>query len=178
MPPMIKRRVLLRLLIGLFLLAIAFVFDRHGYTVLRTLTLYEHSGEIREGLTAAKFLGSGIGTLLVTVLVGCLDPKGWRRAACLAAIVVAASAAASVFKITCGRERPSHQDQVPGHERFAFRGPALGLHEGAVSPVKSSSSSARMRQRRQTLRIASWQRTSGGSPGAWPGVIWARSDRC
>jgi undecaprenyl-diphosphatase len=129
--------VLRRLVIGLALLAIAFAVDRHGYTVLRTLTLYEHWGEMREGLTAAKFLGSGLGTALILLSVGFLDPRGWRRAGVLALVVLTAAATGGIAKMLAGRERPSHLDQVPGQERIAFHGPSRGLREAPFQSFPS-----------------------------------------
>lgn len=121
------RTLLRRLLVGLFLVGLAFLVDRQAFTVLRTGLLYDHSGEVREGLTAAKFLGSGLGTFLVGIAVGLVDRRGFRRTAVLWMVVVVATAGGGVVKVVVGRERPSHLDQAVGQERMAFRGPRAGL---------------------------------------------------
>jgi len=132
-----RRALLWRLGIGLVLLALAFAVDRHGYSVLRTLTLYDQWGEMREGLTAAKFLGSGLGSALILLMVGLLDPLGWRRAGVLLVVMLTAAATGGVAKMLAGRERPSHLDQVPGQERLAFHGPARGLREAPFQSFPS-----------------------------------------
>ncbi len=116
-----------RALIGGFLLLLAFALDRSAYQVLRTLTLYEHWGEMREGLTTAKFLASGLGTAVIIGLVGFLDRLGRRRAGVLFLVVVTTTLSAGLLKMMIGRERPSHLDQVPGQERNAFLGPVQGM---------------------------------------------------
>jgi membrane-associated phospholipid phosphatase len=126
-----------RLLIALLLLALAFLLDRHAYELLRTATLYDHWGEMREGLTAAKFLGSGLGTALVVLAVGVIDPRGWRRALALLLVVLIAAGLAGVIKVLSGRERPSHLDQVPGQERLSFNGPARGLRQAPFQSFPS-----------------------------------------
>lgn len=132
-----RRTLIIRLLAGLTLLAFAFAVDRHGYAVLRMITLYESWGEMRECLTAAKFLGSGLGTALILIVVGTLDARGWRRAGVLLVIVIIAAATGGVAKMLIGRERPSHLDQVPGQERMAFHGPARGLREAPFQSFPS-----------------------------------------
>jgi undecaprenyl-diphosphatase len=126
-PVPLSRVLLRRLLVGLVLVALALLVDRQAFTVLRTGLLYDHSGEVREGLTAAKFLGSGLGTFLVGVVVGVLDRRRFRRAAVLWLVVAAATVGGGVVKVLVGRERPSHLDQPVGQERMVFRGPRAGL---------------------------------------------------
>jgi membrane-associated phospholipid phosphatase len=122
-------RLILRCAVWTLALGLAFLLDRQSFTTLRTLCLYDHWGELREGLTAAKFLASGLGTLVVGLAVGCLDGKrGWRRARLLWVVALAAGAAAGGLKVVSGRERPSHLDQPFGAERLAFCGPAEGLN--------------------------------------------------
>lgn len=123
----LSRVLLRRLLVGLVLVALALLVDRQAFAVLRTGLLYDHSGEVREGLTAAKFLGSGLGTFLVGVAVGVLDRRRFRRAAVLWLVVAAATVGGGVVKVLVGRERPSHLDQPVGQERMVFRGPRAGL---------------------------------------------------
>lgn len=117
----------IRLLVGLLLLAVAFAVDRQLYLPLRTLLLWEHWGEMQEALGTAKFLGSGLGTVVIGLIVGSLDPRGWRRVLVLWLMVACVGVAAGVIKVATGRERPSHLDQPPGRERLAFLGPARGL---------------------------------------------------
>ncbi len=123
----VARTIGRRALVGGFLLFLAFALDGSAYQVLRTLTRYEHWGEMREGLTTAKFLASGLGTAVILVLVGFLDRLRWRRAGVLCLVVLTSTLAAGLLKMTLGRERPSHLDQVPGQERNAFHGPAQGM---------------------------------------------------
>lgn len=129
--------VLPRILFGVVLLAVAFWLDRPAFHLFRAVTLYDHWGEMREGLTAAKFLASGLGIFVMGVVVWALDRGRWRRAAALWLIVLLASAAGSVLKVAVGRERPSRAGQVPGHERTVFHGPALGLHHASCQSFPS-----------------------------------------
>ncbi len=122
-----RTATLVRLAAGLALVGLAFAVDRQAFAAIRGGLLYDHSGEVREALTAAKFLSSGIGTVVVGLVVALLDRRGWRRAAVLWLAVTAASAAGAVVKAATGRERPSHLDQPVGQERMAFRGPRAGL---------------------------------------------------
>jgi membrane-associated phospholipid phosphatase len=78
-------------------------------------------------LTAAKFLGSGLGTVVVGLIIACLDPLRWRRAASLWLMVAVCGLGAGVVKIATGRERPSHLEQPAGRERLAFHGPRRGV---------------------------------------------------
>ena len=114
-----------RLLVGLVLVVLAFLVDRQAFAALRTVLFYDtdRSGELREALLAAKFLASGLGVFLVGLVVGTLDRRGWRRAGVLWLVVVVAAAFGGLLKVTVGRERPSHEDQVVGSERMVFRGP-------------------------------------------------------
>lgn len=121
------RLLLRRFLIGASLVALSFLVDRQAFTVIRSGLLYDHSGEVREGLTAAKFLVSGLGTLLVGVVVALVDRRGLRRTAVLWLVVASAAGAGAVVKGLTGRERPSHLDQLVGQERMVFRGPRAGL---------------------------------------------------
>jgi membrane-associated phospholipid phosphatase len=132
-----QKRWGLRLLVGLLLLVLAFVLDRYAYGVLRTVTLYDRWGEMREGLTTAKFLGSGLGTVLILLSVGLIDRHGWRRARVLLLVVLAASGLAAAIKVTSGRERPSHLDQKPGEERISFQGPGKGLRQAPFQSFPS-----------------------------------------
>ena len=136
-PVSVRRSLLLRAGVGVALLGLAFLVDRAAFSVLRTGVLYDHSGEIREGLTMAKFLGSGLGTLVVGLVVGLVDPQRWRRAAVLWMVVVAAGFSAAVLKTAAGRERPSHLDQPVGRERIAFHGPAVGLRRAPFQSFPS-----------------------------------------
>jgi len=129
----VRRTLLLRAGIGIAILGLAFLVDRSAFSVLRTGTLYDHSGEIREGLTMAKFLGSGLGT----AVVGLLDPRRWRRATVLWLVVVAAGFSAAVLKTAAGRERPSHLDQPVGQERMVFHGPAMGMRRAPFQSFPS-----------------------------------------
>jgi membrane-associated phospholipid phosphatase len=131
------KRIAVRLGVGAALTGLAFMVDRPAFVVLRTITLYDHWGEMREGLTAAKFLGSGLGTLVVGLVVWRLDCRGWRRALALWLIVLAAGAGGAVLKGLTGRERPSHLDQPVGGERIAFHGPARGLAEAPFQSFPS-----------------------------------------
>jgi membrane-associated phospholipid phosphatase len=126
-----------RLLLALLLLIIAFVLDRHAYGLLRAVTLYEHWGEMREGLTTAKFLGSGLGTVMILLSVALIDPRGWRRARVLLLVVLAASGLTAAIKVMSGRERPSHLDQKPGEERISFHGPGKGLRQAPFQSFPS-----------------------------------------
>jgi undecaprenyl-diphosphatase len=116
-------------------MAAAFVLDRSAFGLLRSLALYDNWGELREALTAAKFLGSGLGTALIVLAVGAID--GWRRARVLLVVVVVAGLAAGLLKVTAGRERPSHLDQPVGGERIAFRGPVLGFRQAPFQSFPS-----------------------------------------
>jgi len=131
------RRPVLRALLGLGLVGAAFLLDPHAYAVLRTVTRYDHWGEMREGLTAAKFLASGLGTMVVTVSIGFLDRRGWRRALAFLAVVGLASFSGVVLKGIVGRERPSHPGQVAGHERTVFHGPSEGLRNASCQSFPS-----------------------------------------
>ncbi len=117
-------------------LAAAFACDGTGYYhLLRAAIRYEHSGEVREGLMAAKFLASGLGTVVVAMVVAALDRRGWRRALVLGLAVASATAVGSGLKGLIGRERPSHLSQTPGRERvWAFHGPRLGMR---LAPFQS-----------------------------------------
>jgi membrane-associated phospholipid phosphatase len=116
---------------------LAIVVDRSAFEVIRAATLYDRWGELREGLTAAKFLGSGLGTALIVLIVGVVDPIGRRRVRVLLLVVVAAGASAGLLKIVSGRERPSHLDQPLGHERMRFAGPRRGLREAPYQSFPS-----------------------------------------
>jgi len=135
-------RVRWRLLAGLGLLALAFLLDPWAFTVLRKVTLFDHWGEMREGLTAAKFVGSGLGTALLAGVVALIDPRGWRRAMTLVLVVAVSGAAAAGLKAVTGRERPSHLDQTVGEERRAFLGPSRGLRESPFQSFPSGHTTA------------------------------------
>ncbi len=135
--PARRSTFLSRLLVGLVLLVIAFVLDRQAFGFFRTVTLYDHWGEMREGLTAAKFLASGLGTVVVGVAIGMLDPRRWRRAAAFWLIVACVAATGTVIKVLAGRERPSHAGQVAGHERTVFHGPEAGLQHASSQSFPS-----------------------------------------
>ncbi len=122
-----RATLLRRAVVGLSLLAVAFALDPWAYRVLRAVLLYDAWGEMREGLTAAKFLGSGLGTAVVALAVGLVDRTRWRRGLVVLLVAGAAGTAAGGLKVMTGRERPSHLDQAPGAERRAFSGPAAGL---------------------------------------------------
>ncbi len=126
-----RTAVTVRAVCWLALLAAAFWLDRGTFHFFRTITLYDHWGEMREGLTAAKFVASGLGTLVVGLVVGFVDPRRWRRAAAFWLVVALTAAAGSVVKAAVGRERPSGPQQVPGHERTVFAGPSLGLRHAS-----------------------------------------------
>jgi membrane-associated phospholipid phosphatase len=130
-------RLVRRLVLGLGLLAVAFVIDRLACPVLRTVTLYDHLGEVREGLVAAKFLGSGLGAVVVGSVVWALDRRRWRRAGVLWLVVALAGLGTNALKVASGRERPSHDDQPVGEERHAFHGPQKGLREAAFQSFPS-----------------------------------------
>ncbi len=132
-----SRTLLRRAGTGTLLIVLAFAVDRQAFQVLRTVTLYDHWGEMREGLTAAKFLASGLGTLVVGLIVGFLDRRGWRRARAFWAVVLIAASCGAVLKGLAGRERPSREDQVPGRERTVFHGPAMGLHHASCQSFPS-----------------------------------------
>ncbi len=134
-----ERRVqpAVRVSLALALLALAFLLDRPAFPFLRAVTLYDRWGEMREGLTAAKFLASGLGTLVVGLVVGFLDRRGWRRAAALWLVVILASASGAVLKGLAGRERPSRAGQVAGAERTVFHGPRLGLSHASCQSFPS-----------------------------------------
>ncbi|NOZ80022.1 MAG: phosphatase PAP2 family protein [Acidobacteria bacterium] len=126
-----------RVLFGIGLLAVAFLLDHWAFGFFRTVTFYDHWGEMREGLTAAKFLASGLGTLVVGLTIAFLDRRHWRRAAAFWLVILLAAAVGSVIKVGAGRERPSRSDQVPGHERTVFHGPALGLRHASCQSFPS-----------------------------------------
>ncbi len=126
-----------RLVFAAALMALAFLLDPYAFSVLRTSTLYDHWGEMREGLTAAKFLASGLGTLIVGLMIGFLDSHRWRRAAAFWLVVLLAASVGTVLKGMTGRERPSREGQVPGHERTVFHGPAMGLHHASCQSFPS-----------------------------------------
>ncbi len=134
-----RTRLGLRLLIGLALVAVAFLLDGADLTtLLRSALRFEHWGEMGESLTAAKFLASGLGTLVIAVAVAVVDRRRWRRALVLAVVVVASGLGNSVLKMAIGRERPSHLDQAPGHERvLSFHGPAMGLSNSTFQSFPS-----------------------------------------
>jgi len=121
-----RRTLLKRLGAGLGLLGLAFLLDASAFDVLRQITLYDHWGEMREGLTGAKFLGSGLGTLVVGLAVWALDRRRWRRAVVIWMVAATAGLGAGVLKVATGRERPSSEDQVRGQERTVFHGPVRG----------------------------------------------------
>ncbi len=114
---------------AIILVGIAFLLDPYAYVFLRAVLNYENWGEMRELLTAAKFLGSGLGAFVVGLIVGVIDRSGlgWRRARILWLIFVLTGTAAIVVKVATGRERPSHLDQPAGQERFAWTGPRCGI---------------------------------------------------
>ena len=116
-----------RAAIGAALLLLTLAVDRAAFAALRSGLLYDHWGEMREGLTAAKFLGSGLGTAVVALVVGTVDRRRWRRALVLILAAALAGAAAGGLKILTGRERPSHLDQPVGRERLYFGGPWRGV---------------------------------------------------
>ncbi len=132
-----RRTIVLRAGIGVVLVALAFLVDRQAFGFLRTVTRYDHWGEMREGLTAAKFLASGLGTVVVAAVVAFLDRRGWRRALAFVLVVALASASGAVLKGLTGRERPSREGQVPGHERTVFHGPAEGLRHASCQSFPS-----------------------------------------
>ncbi len=118
-----------KLVVGVVATGLAFLIDRSVYEPLRVILLWEHSGEVREAFTAAKVFASGVGTLLVALAIAMLDRKHRRRALAFLMVVALASTIGLALKVTTGRERPSHLDQLPGQERMAFHGPARGLSE-------------------------------------------------
>lgn len=130
-------RLLWRVLLSLALVGLAFVFDRLACGALRTLTLYDHLGEVREGLVAAKFLGSGLGAVVVGGVVWALDRRHWRRAGVLWLAVALAGLGTNLVKAATGRERPSHDDQPLGEERYAFHGPGRGLGQAPFQSFPS-----------------------------------------
>jgi len=132
-----RTTIVTRLLVGLVLVAVAFAVDRWAFGFLRTVTLYDHWGEMREGLTTAKFLASGLGTVVIGLIVGTLDPRRWRRAGALWLVALLAAASGTVIKTAAGRERPSREGQVAGHERTVFHGPAMGLHHASCQSFPS-----------------------------------------
>lgn len=132
-----RRTVLLRAAAGLLLLALAFAVDRQAFQFFRTVTLYDHWGEMREGLTAAKFLASGLGTLIVGLIIARLDRRHWKRAGVFWLAILVAAVVNSGLKIAVGRERPSREGQVPGHERTVFHGPSLGLRHASCQSFPS-----------------------------------------
>ena len=132
-----RTTIVTRLLVGLALVALAFAADRWAFGFLRAVTLYDHWGEMREGLTSAKFLASGLGTLVIGLVVAALDRRRWRRAAALWLVALLAAASGSVIKAAAGRERPSREGQVAGHERTVFHGPAMGLHHASCQSFPS-----------------------------------------
>ena len=93
--------------------------------------------DVREGLTAAKFLASGLGTLIVGLIVARLDPKHWKRAGAFWLAVLVAAGCNAGLKVLAGRERPSREGQIPGHERTVFHGPALGLRHASCQSFPS-----------------------------------------
>lgn len=107
-------------------LAVAAVLDPYAYVALRAVLGYEHWGEMRELLTAAKFICSGLGTAVVAGVVWGLDPLGRRRVGVLVLAVVVAATAGAALKVLTGRERPSHESQPPGQERRGLNGPVAG----------------------------------------------------
>lgn len=125
-----------RFFVGTVVLAVAFALDDTSYyQVLRAVILYEHSGEVREALMAAKALASGLGTLAVAAVIAFLDRRRRRRALVFLLAVAAATAAGSALKGLTGRERPSHLDQAPGEERvWEFHGPRIGMR---LAPFQS-----------------------------------------
>ncbi len=128
-----------RILIGVVLVAVAFLVDGADPTkVLRAVLRWEHWGEMRESLTAAKFLASGLGTLAIAVSVALVDRRLRRRALVLVVVVVASGLASSTLKMLIGRERPSHLDQALGQERvLSFHGPGMGLHNSTFQSFPS-----------------------------------------
>ncbi len=133
----LRRTLLRRLLVGLALLGVAFMVDRQAFSWLRTATFYDHWGEMREGLTAAKFAASGLGVVLTGVVLGLLDRRGWRRAGVLWLVVATAGITGSVAKGLVGRERPSNARQTEGAETTVFHGPAEGLHHASSQSFPS-----------------------------------------
>ena len=132
-----RRTLLRRLAVGIAAVGLAFLLDRPAFPFLRTVTLYDHWGEMREGLTTAKFLASGLGTVLVGLVVARLDPRRWRRAGAFFLAVAVAATAGSLLKVAAGRERPSREGQVAGRERTVFHGPAMGLHHASCQSFPS-----------------------------------------
>lgn len=123
----LRPSVVSRLAAGAVVLVAAFLVDRFAFDVVRRVTLYDHWGEMREGLTGAKFLGSGLGTLMIGLAVWVVDRRRWRRAVVVWAVAAAAGLGAGGLKVATGRERPSADTQVRGHERTVFHGPRGGL---------------------------------------------------
>lgn len=116
-----------RLAVAAVTLAVAAFLDPYAYAALRWVLGYEQWGEMRELLTAAKFICSGLGTTVVLGTVWGVDPLGRRRVGVLFLAVVVAATAGAVVKVLAGRERPSHESQPPGQERRGFNGPVAGL---------------------------------------------------
>ena len=52
-------------------------------------------------------------------------------------VALLAAASGSVIKAAAGRERPSREGQVAGHERTVFHGPAMGLHHASCQSFPS-----------------------------------------
>jgi len=132
-----RRKLLIRVGLGVTFLGVAFAIDRQAFELLRSLTLYDRWGEMREGLTAAKFLASGLGTLIVGLIVARLDPKHWKRAGAFWLAVLVAAGCNAGLKVLAGRERPSREGQIPGHEKTVFHGPALGLRHASCQSFPS-----------------------------------------
>jgi len=134
-----RLRLSLRLLIGLVLVAFAFLLDGANTTsALRVVLRWERWGEMTESLTAAKFLASGLGTLAIAIAVAVVDRRRWRRALVLVVVVVISGLASSTLKMLIGRERPSHLDQALGQERvLSFHGPGMGLHNSTFQSFPS-----------------------------------------
>ncbi len=132
-----RRTLLIRAAVGLALLALAFAVDLPAFQFLRTVTLYDHWGEMREGLTAAKFLASGLGTLIIGLIIARLDPRHWRKAGAFWVAVLMAASLNAGLKVLAGRERPSREGQVPGHERTVFHGPSMGLRHASCQSFPS-----------------------------------------
>jgi len=134
-----RRHLGRRLAVGLALVALSLLLDHADLTtLLRSALRWERWGEMTESLTAAKFLASGLGTLLISIAVAVVDRRMWRRAVVLALVVVVSGLGNSVLKTAFGRERPSHLDQVPGQERvLSFHGPAMGLHNSTFQSFPS-----------------------------------------
>jgi undecaprenyl-diphosphatase len=117
----------LRVLIGLAALLLAFALDGPVMTGLEHVGFLEGWGELREGLTGAKFLGSGLGTFVIGLGVAAADRRHWRRGVAIWLVAVVTGFAGTTIKSLTGRPRPFVQAEQGRTETLAFAGPRAGL---------------------------------------------------